>query len=317
MEGDSLNNIALESEDEITIYSKRYFFPEHTVSVWGAVRNSGSFPRHDNMTVSDLVVMAGGLREDAMFTGWELSRMETTKVGVFSKVTPINASKEYWKDEAGGAFLLSDFDVVNIPSDPRYTMPKVVEVKGRVMYPGTYTIRFQGEKLADILKRAGGLRAEAYLEGSKYFRKQNNAGLVPVDFVEALDHSESIANIAVVDGDAIEIAEHEDVVYVRGEVFTPMAVLYEKGEGLEHYLEQAGGMKETADDDRVYVILPNGRKWEPSWCILPNPEILAGSTVHVPLKIEKEDNTLPVLRDWATIALSIATMAIAIVQVTK
>jgi len=138
-----------------------------------------------------------------------------------------------------------------------------------------------------------------------------------VDFKEALSDPESAANIEVSDGDAIQIAQREDVVYVRGEVFTPMAVLYQKGGSLSHYLQQAGGTKESADDDRVYVILPNGSKWKEGWFIFPDDEILPGSTVYVPTKKEKEDNSLAILRDWATIALSIATLAVAIVQVTK
>jgi len=49
------------------------------------------------------------------------------------------------------------------------------------------------------------------------------------------------------------------------------------------------------------VTLPNGRKWEKGWFFLPDPDIPGGSIVLVPKKIEKEDKTLPVMRDWATI----------------
>jgi hypothetical protein len=80
---------------------------------------------------------------------------------------------------------------------------------------------------------------------------------------------------------------------------------------------QAGGFKEEADENKVVVFLPGGKKWEPGWFILPNPEILPGSLIYVPKKIEKEDKTLPILTAWATVMASLAAITIAIVQVTK
>jgi hypothetical protein len=100
-------------------------------------------------------------------------------------------------------------------------------------------------------------------------------------------------------------------------VFVPSAIVHKKGASLSYYLTQAGGLKDEADDGRIFVTLPNGRKWEKGWFLLPDPDILGGSIIIVPKKIEKPDNTLPVIRDWATIFVSIATMMVAIVQITK
>ena len=76
-------------------------------------------------------------------------------------------------------------------------------------------------------------------------------------------------------------------------------------------------MKEEADEDRIFVTLPNGKRWEESWFIFPNPDISGGSTIFVPTKIEKENKTLPILRDWATITVSLAAIIIGIIQITK
>jgi len=76
-------------------------------------------------------------------------------------------------------------------------------------------------------------------------------------------------------------------------------------------------MKEEADDDRIVVTLPNGRKWQEGWFIFPNPDILGGSTIYVPLKVEKKSETLAILRDWSTITVSLAAIIIGIVQITK
>jgi hypothetical protein len=45
--------------------------------------------------------------------------------------------------------------------------------------------------------------------------------------------------------------------------------------------------------------------------------LLPGSTVTVPKIIEKEDKTLPLVRDLATILASLAALTVAVVQITK
>lgn len=317
LEGDSLQNIELKNEDELVVYKESQFFPEHTVSIGGAVRNQGTFPRHDSMTVADLVVMAGGLTEGASLTSWELARLDTSKIGAFSIIKKFNVSEKYWDEQSGEKIYLKDFDHVMVPASPKYNQPRVVEIKGYVLYPGSYALKEEGEKLSSIVKRAGGLKPGAYLEGSTVIRKWNSAGLVPVDFEDALDDEDSGNNIALLDGDVITIGFKQEVVMVRGEVFVPSAVVYKKGASLSYYLEQAGGMKEEADDDRIVVTLPNGRKWEEGWFIFPNPDILGGSTVFVPTKIETKSETLSILRDWSTILVSLAAITIGIVQITK
>ena len=46
-----------------------------------------------------------------------------------------------------------------------------MSIDGEVLYPGNYVILSPNEKVTDIINRAGGLRSNAYAEGSQYFRK--------------------------------------------------------------------------------------------------------------------------------------------------
>jgi protein involved in polysaccharide export with SLBB domain len=141
--------------------------------------------------------------------------------------------------------------------------------------------------------------------------------LVPIYFDKVITDEQSSDNISLLANDSITIAFKQEVVLVRGEVFVPSAVVHKNGASLSYYINQAGGLKDEADDDRIFVTLPNGRKWEKGWFILPDPDIPGGSVILIPKKIEKENKTLPVMRDWATIFVSIATMMVAIVQITK
>lgn len=315
--GDEKSNFELLNEDSVVIYKESQFFPQRQVTIAGAVRKPGRYPRYEKMTIADLVVLAGGLLENASYTGWEISRVETTSVSVFSKIYRINADSTYWQRNGEASFRLEDLDHVVIPFDPKITPPRTVDVSGYVMYPGTYAIRYEGEKVADIIKRAGGLREGSYLAASRLLRKSRNAGFVPIDFERALRDQSSDDNIVLEDGDSIYVPRYEELVYVRGEVFVPSPVLYKKGESLKYYIKQAGGYREEADEGKTVVFLPTGKKWEPGWFILPDPEILPGSVIYVPKEIEKEDKTLPVLRDLATILASLAAITVALVQVTR
>ncbi len=315
--GDEQENLVLHNEDSIVIYPESQFFPQHTVTISGAVRNAGTFPRNENMTVADLVVLAGGLREGASLRGWEISRLDTTELGVYSKVTKIDVTPDYWSAANGQQYKLADFDFVFVPHDPRYTQNKLIQITGYVMNPGVYALQYEGERLAQVINRAGDLRPRAYLEGSRLVRRLNGIGTIPLDFKRALEDTASRDNIVLQEADSIHVAFHDDVVYVSGEVFVPSAILYKEGESVNYYIRQAGGFKQEADESRVVAFLPSGKKWEPGWFFFGDPELPPGSTVNVPKEIEKEDKTLPLIRDLATVLASLAAITVAMVQITK
>ncbi len=347
---DEKHNLLLNNEDTVVIYKESQFFPEHYVTVSGGVRNPGKYPRNENMTVGDLVVLAGGIKEEATTKGWEISRIDSTDLKTYSRVYKIDMPEEYWNDRANSRFLLEDFDFVFVPASPSYSKQKIVQVGGYVMFPGLYSIKYEGERLAEIIKRAGGIRPGAYLEGSKFVRKSIDvtwnpveateaasvsttlfdslkntkksneavaAGWIPIDFKNALDDPSSRDNIAMEEGDSVYVAFLEDLVYVKGEVFVPSPVVFKRGESVSYYIKQGGGFKEEADERKVVVFLPGGKKWEPGWFFLPNPEILPGSLIYVPKKIEREDKTLPILTAWVTVMASLAAITVAIVQVSR
>jgi protein involved in polysaccharide export with SLBB domain len=235
--------------------------------------------------------------------------MDTSKVGVLSRVTKFGVEAAYWRRIGGGATPLEDLDVLSVPFDPLRDPQRVVEITGQVMLPGAYSLEVRGERLSDVIRRAGGLKEGSYLEGSRVYRGRN---LIGVDLKKALADPASEEDIALFDGDSVHVAERDNVVHIRGEVFVPSSAVYVKGASLSYYLGQAGGATDEADLGRVHVTLPNGRKWEEGWFIFPDPEILPGSTVEVPRIVEKPDTTLPLLRDWTTIIASLATIAIAV-----
>ena len=317
MQRDEKENLALQNEDSVVIFAEDRFFPERTVSISGAIRFPGTYRRNENMTLSDLIVLAGGIREEGSLLGIEVSRVESTSVEKYSTVFKVNLTDNYWDGKDAGSFLLADLDHVQVSYNPKFSAQKFVDVTGYVMFPGKYAILGPRDRVTDLIARAGGLRPGAYLEASRLIRKDPKTGAIPLDFREALAEPTSRDNIALNEGDSIHVAFLEDVVYVRGEVLIPTAVLYKKGASMDYYIDNAGGYTNQADEGRTVVFLPTGKKWEPGWFFIPNPDILPGSTIIAPKKLEKPDNTLPILRDMATILASLAAITVGIIQVTK
>ena len=317
MEGIAPDNCELEREDEVIIYNQKHFFPEKTVTIAGAVKNGGIFTRVERMTVADLVALAGGFTEESEKRDIVVSRIDTLSTTTYAKTYHYALPPDYLKADHPDGFVLEDFDYVFVPFNPKFSKVKLIVVKGEVMYPGNYALENDGEKVAHLVQRAGGTKPTAYLGGSRLIRATGGAGLVPIEFAEIMEDTSSRYNIRAEEGDTIIIDRNPRVVYVRGEVGVPSAVVYEKGISLKTYIKQAGGLKDGADEDRIFVTLPNGRKWESRWGFLPDPDILAGSTVFVPTKIEREDKTWQYIGNIATTIASLAAITVAIVQITK
>jgi protein involved in polysaccharide export with SLBB domain len=317
MAGDPANNLELQTLDEVTIYSQQYFFPQRSVEISGAVRTPGIYSRSEGLTVSKLMILAGGITWDASVDSIEVTRIDTTTERAVSRTFEVSLPRDYWRVDSLHDVVLQDLDHVTIKLSPKYSLPKLVEIRGEVRYPGKYAIRTPGERLSSFISRAGGLKPTAYFGGSRLIRAADTAGLVPIDFKIALSDTTSPNNIEMLKGDVVVIAFIRNVVQVKGEVVVPSAALYRKGESLNYYLAQAGGTTDAADLDRIVVTLPNGRRWVPGWFIFPGEEILSGSLVYVPKKVEKEDKTLQILTSWATVMASLAAITIGIIQVTK
>ena len=141
---------------------------------------------------------------------------------------------------------------------------------------------------------------------------------VPIDVERVLRNPSTVDNVTLQAGDELIIPRDPGVVYVQGQVSTPSSVPFKEGASLKYCIGQAGGYAANADEGSTVVILPNGKKWEPSGFFLaPDPEILSGSTIIVPTKLRERDTTLPLLKEIASITLSAVTMAYIVWQVTK
>src|SRR5262249_178277 len=133
-----------------------------------------------------------------------------------------------------------------------------VVVTGEVASPGTYTLLTKGDRLSDVLKRAGGLTNTAYPGGIVFYRHEGHLGRIGVDLPAVLKDSNSLDNLLLADGDSIFLPQFSGIVEVQGAVNAPRGVAWVPGKKLDYYVRAAGGLTRTGVLQRAYVTQPDG-----------------------------------------------------------
>ncbi|MBY5990765.1 SLBB domain-containing protein [Ferrimonas balearica] len=140
------------------------------VAVAGEVSYPGIYPLVEGGHISNLVSLAGGLKESAYMMQAELSRTDINDLsGARIQHLPIQLSQVI-----GGSpdydLALQSRDRLNVLAKPDWQDAPTVELRGEVRFPGVYTIQ-RGETLSDVIKRAGGYTEYAYPYGGVFTRE--------------------------------------------------------------------------------------------------------------------------------------------------
>ena len=329
--GAVVDDIPLQEDDEIHVFSLSNFRPDRYVAISGAVRSGGRFPYRIGMTLRDLVLMAGGLDESAFLEEAEIARLPENRRGGFTATTlrvPLDSSYLFERGP-NGDYLgppgmgirsrvapevpLKPYDNVLILRQPDWELQRTVAITGEVQFPGTYSLVRKTERLADLIGRAGGLTAEAYAEGVHFFRRRQ--GRIGIDLPRVLKDAKFIDNLILRDGDSIWVPAFNAVVTVTGAVNSPVSVAYVPGQDLQFYIRAAGGPRKDADVGRSYVTQPNGKVESVTRRMsLPDgvPKPRAGSVVVVPVKdaSDKKDYTAMTAAVAQILAALVAILAI-------
>ncbi|HEY2067878.1 MAG TPA: SLBB domain-containing protein, partial [Gemmatimonadaceae bacterium] len=321
--GAVVNDIPLQEDDSIQVFSLTTFRPNRYVAIGGAVKNGGRFPYRAGMTLRDLVLLANGVQESAYLREAEIARLPENRDGGVTATTirvPLDSTYLFERKPNGEyvgppglAFpasgtpeiYLKPYDNVLILRQPNWELQRTVTIQGEVRYPGSYALKFKSERLTDILRRAGGLTEEAYADGIVFVRREGGIGRVGIDLSSALRRYESSDNILLRDGDNITIPTYSSVVMVRGAVNQPSTVAYVRGKGIDYYIGAAGGGNKNADEGRAYVVQPSGKLESVRRRLLvasSMPQPRPGSVVTVP---EKDPNDR---RDYVATAGAIASV---------
>ncbi|MEM8893670.1 MAG: SLBB domain-containing protein [Bacteroidota bacterium] len=173
MEG-TTQDIKLQPEDLIKVSSIFDLTETRLVSIEGEVNNPGQYAYVDNLTIEDLIMLAGGLKASASNSSVEVARRrldENDDVSTISEITSIPIRKDLELGEGASTFKLQPFDLVLIRQFASYNEQLVVEVEGEVMNTGQYALEKRVERISDVIRRAGGLTPYAYVEGATLIRR--------------------------------------------------------------------------------------------------------------------------------------------------
>ncbi|MES2691373.1 MAG: SLBB domain-containing protein [Bacteroidota bacterium] len=347
------NDIALKREDLIEINSKLELKEEYVISIYGAVLHPGDYPFAENARVEDMIIAAGGLKDNASRKKIEIARRfkgDGDKVGSeSSKIITIDVNEDLANKSE---IFLMPYDIITIYGTPGYTTQKNVILEGEVNYPGQYSIATKSEKISDVIRRGGGVTQFAFVEGAvlirtkvlneadKLIRQQkidalikqtkdttriqelidkeigNLTSTVGIDLKRILKKPGSKYDLLVENGDLISIPSQKQTVKISGEVLYPVRIPYKNMKSFKGYINGAGGYTQRALKRGGYVVFANGSAKATRKFIVFNvhPKIKPGSEIIIPAKEEKKRASAV---EIVGIATSISTVAILIVTLLK
>ena len=333
-------DIPLQKNDILYIPSIHDLEDRGDVAIFGEVAKPDSYSYSDNMTLEDLIIRAGGLRESASTVRVDVSRRikdpksthSTDSIGQMFTF----ALKDGFVIDGEQGFTLQPYDQVFVRRSPGYQAQQNVQVTGEVIFGGTYAMTTTEERLSDLVKKAGGATSKAYLRGAKLIRVANDEekkrmrdvinlmnrqfgeammdslGIrvedtfsVGIDLEKAMAKPGSEYDLVLREGDVLSVPKLNNTVKVNGAVMMPNTVGYLSGENANYYLDQAGGYALNAKKSKKFVIYMNGQvariKGRSKDKIEPGCEII------VPSKKNKRVNVGEIL-GYASSFGSLATM---------
>jgi polysaccharide export outer membrane protein len=313
-----IEDIPLLAGDILTIKSVEDLKEFTFLSIAGSVINPGNYYFYKDITIADLIFQAGGYTEGGIPYRIEISRrVKNDTLDLPSsqnvRIYTMNVADNLVLNAEDQKFKLQPQDIVIVRKSPRYEEQKIVTILGEVQYPGNYTIINNFERISDIFSKAGGVKAEAYLPGARFYR---NYELVAVD-IKAISEKPSLpSNLLLLHGDTLIIPKKSETIRIQGGVYNPSVVNYDPHFEFDDYISQAGGYTEQGWKRRVYVSYPNGRTHRTKSYIFfrSYPKIEPGSTVTIPIKESKGQEPLSRAERFALVSL-LSTLAIAFIRI--
>ncbi len=344
MDGTS-QNIILTKNDILYIPSIHDLEDRGDVVIHGEVAKPDSYPYADNMTLEDLIIQAGGLREAASVVRVDVSRRirnphSTVDNDTIGRTYTFSLKEGFVIDGTPG-FVLQPYDEVYVRRSPGYQAQQNVVVEGEILFGGSYAMTSREERLSDLINKAGGTTNYAYLRGAKLTRVANasekkrmgdvirlmsrqlgeamidSLGIrvedhftVGIDLEKALANPGSTADIVLREGDVVFIPKSTNTVKINGAVMVPNTVSYMKGENIDYYLNQAGGYSENAKKSKKFIVYMNGQVTKVKGS--GKKQIEPGCEIIVPSKAKKNTNIGNILgyaTTFSTLGMMVASIA--------
>lgn len=165
-------DITLQPFDTVRILG-RYEVDAPRVEVRGEVLRPGSYPLSEGMTAADLVRGAGGFKRDALLDTADLISYHVVNgTKIEAQRADVRIGEAVSRSNLSADRNLKPGDVLTIHQITGWNdIGESITIEGEVAHPGSYGFR-SGERLSDVLRRAGGFRDTAYPAGAILTREQ-------------------------------------------------------------------------------------------------------------------------------------------------
>ena len=287
---------SFQDKDQLRILSERTFYDGAVISISGEVKIPLEIPFDQDITLSEVVELAGGLTFAGDSSQLVVYRMafEGLNIGELQEI-PLNLSRD-------GDVIFSPYDALVVRRKFGFEFQEFVSIKGEVAYPGRYALR-EGETVKDLIRKAGGLTSEAFPQAATFQRQ--GKGRIFISIEKILRSGGSYENIEMLPGDQIIIPTKDMTVEIRlanteaanyGNFAADYAresvnVAYVAGKSARWYVKNmVGGFGDDAKRTDVNVVYANGSVKDFKWYRVKYryPKVKAGSTVVVGKRPEKK-----------------------------
>ena len=284
--------------DRLIIASKTDLIDNYDIQVVGAVRKAEPVAYASGMTLGDLLLQVGGLKPEA-----DVKRIEIIRISLFDEQNRTGAriftmSVEVEQGELKGDDLskvLMPYDRVYVRTLADFMAPASVTLEGEFNYPGNYALLSRDERISDVIRRAGGLKPQAFIEATRFYRETAPGGQILIDLTRVLNTRNKRFDYRLMEGDRLVVPEAIPYVSIQGP-----GVQYLNNTGLEavnapynpaqrakKYIQEYGdGFSDDASKKRVFVIAADDKvsRTKNFYLFKVYPKVSQGATVYVGLK---------------------------------
>ncbi|UCD95327.1 MAG: SLBB domain-containing protein [Candidatus Zixiibacteriota bacterium] len=328
-------DMPLQDLDSLHVYSIDDVKRREFVYVEGEVKRPGKYQLYDNMTLSDLVFLAGNFRKNAYRLNVELARTDSLGQVALKNID--------MTDSAQCRLRLEDDDRIFVREIPDWFLHRTVTVEGEVAFPGQYALLSRSETLYGLIKRAGGFTENAFPKGTIFTRRtisrnlemQNlpeiiansqplkedssgtikkvelirfnpeNVNRVIIDMEKIIDSEGLDGNLGLQNNDYVFVPEIPTGISVMGAVGANGTIKYLNEKNVKYYIERAGNFTNQADKKGTRLIKADGRVFARGGTLGKKVEL--GDAIVVPTEIKKDRDWLKTLSTTVSIIGGLAT----------
>ena len=277
------------NNDSLYIPSAKDILFDESIEIKGEVNFPKELDFKYGLTITDLIIMSGGLTPYANPKDIRIFRNISTLGGEnVTKEIIVSIDKNLIPDNK---IILQPDDIVTVNTFSYRKENKFYSIKGEVALPGLYSIKNQNYSVYNALKENVEFLNSSSVSGISILRDSIR---IPVNGTKLISQgSNSKFNFELVSGDQIIVPAINNTVVITGEVQQEGIINIDRPISANAAIESVGGFTNKSIKKEVYVEYQNGlRKVTKTFLFFKfYPRVYPGSIVVVPEKPENEQKT--------------------------